>query len=226
MLILHIRPPFHLKQREKEAPNKNSLLSPGNLYSGLLISRYKEGNVFNSPFGIGVLVEKEVVCGLVRLQLLPHCILCDGTMEAIEAAFINEHAHARLVIRCVVVPNKNILAECIVVNTRMPSIRSFRGIFIGHRKPGFPSSIEGINENNVFLYCLKLIGDFLMCHDWCSRHGKSCCISPFLWVLIASCFWVSVVIKASMLLRHVAMRCCSSKLGIGKIVIRAVTAVS
>ena len=160
-----------------------------------------------------MLVEKEVVCGLVTLKLLPHCILCDGTMEAIETAFIDEHAHARLVIRCVIVPYKNILAECIVVNTRMPSIRFFRGIFISHRKPGFPSSIEGINENNVFLYCLKLICDFLMCHDWCSRDGKSCCISPFLWLLIASSFWVSAVIKSSRLLRQEAMRCCSSGSG-------------
>ena len=46
-----------------------------------------------------------------------------------------------------------------------------------------------------------------------SGDGKSCCISPFLWVLRDSIFWVWAVMRSSRLVRQSAMRCCSGRVG-------------
>ena len=113
----------------------------------------------------------------------------------------------------IVVPDKKILAECVVVNACVCSILLLGCVFICDAQPCFAGCVKGIDENDLLVASTSMFRLFRrMCHSVLLGDGKSCCISPFLWVLRA--FELlglrgDEVVEA---VRQSAMRCCSAML--------------
>jgi len=74
----------------------------------------------------------------------------------------------------------------------------------------------GVSLDQRVELALHLDDEFLVHKSVASSgDGKSCCISPFLWVLSASSFRACAAISSSTELRHSAIFCCSAGDGVG-----------